>query len=68
MNILDDNSDWLLGAECSQQVRNHGPLALIARRIGHRIIDGEFLLRLGKVEQIVEKDAPFRRQGSFPNG
>ena len=62
MNILNDDGDRLLRAECPQQFRDHGPLSLISRRVGHRIIDGEFLLRLGKVKQIIEKDPPFRRQ------
>ena len=44
-----------------------GPLALVARRVGHRVIDGAFLLRLGEVEQVIEKDAPLRRQKPAAN-
>ena len=68
MNILNDDGDRLFRAECSQQFRDHGPLSLIARGIGHRIIDGEFLLRLSKVKQVVEKDPAFGRQDSVGNG
>ena len=68
MNILNDDSDRLLGTECPQNVRDYGPLALIARRVGHRVIDGAFLLRLGEVKQVIEKDAPLRRQKPAANG